>query len=66
MPAAIQAGLVLHAVETAAGLAYGMASALALLADLRSGSLLKGSRALLSMLARAAPAGRVQPEATKP
>jgi uncharacterized membrane protein YbhN (UPF0104 family) len=67
MSTAVQAGLALHAVETAAGLTYGTASALAWLAGLGPGrSLARGSRAVRSAAARAATIGRVQPEATKP
>ncbi len=67
MSTAVQAGLVLHAVETAAGLTYGTASALAWLAGLRPvRGLARGSRAVRSATARAATIGRVQPEATKP
>lgn len=67
MSTAVQAGLVLHAVETAAGLTYGTASALAWLAGLRPvRGLARGSRAVRSAAARAATIGRVQPEATKP
>jgi uncharacterized membrane protein YbhN (UPF0104 family) len=64
MDAAIQAGLVLHAVETAAGLTYGSASAVAWLTGLEP---VRGlSKGLRSAAARAAAAARVQPEATKP
>ena len=66
MSTAVQAGLVLHAVETAAGLTYGTASVLAWLAGLRPvRGLARGSRAVRSA-ARAATIGRPQPEATKP
>lgn len=67
LSAAVQAGLVLHAVETAAGLAYGTTSALAWLAGLRPRrSLARASRTLRSFAARAATARPVEPEATNP
>jgi uncharacterized membrane protein YbhN (UPF0104 family) len=67
MSTAVQAGLVLHAVETAAGLTYGTASALAWLAGLRPvRAAARGSRALRSAATRAATSSRVQAEATKP
>jgi hypothetical protein len=65
MSTAVQAGLALHAIETAAGLTYGSASALAWLAGLKPvRGLARGWRELQSA---AAPAARgVQPEAGGP
>ena len=64
---AVQAGLVLHAVETAAGIAYGTSSSLAWIAGLKPvRGLARSSKALRSAAARAAAAARVQAEATKP
>jgi uncharacterized membrane protein YbhN (UPF0104 family) len=67
MTEAVQAGLVLHAVETAAGIAYGSVASLAWIGGLRPvRGLLRGSKALKSAAARAAAAGQVQADATKP
>ncbi len=66
MSTAVQAGLVLHAVETAAGLTYGTASALTWLAGLKP---VRGAtrswRALRTAVRPPAPA-RPQPEASGP
>jgi uncharacterized membrane protein YbhN (UPF0104 family) len=62
LSAAVQAGLVLHAVETAAGLAYGTTSALAWLAGLGRGRSL-APRRVRAAVARAAPTRRVASEA---
>ena len=62
MTAAVQAGLVLHAVETASGLVYGTASALAWLAGLGPGrSMARSTRALWASAKQAVATGRVQP-----
>ena len=67
MSTAVQAGLVLHAVETAAGLTYGTASALAWLAGLRPvRGTARGWRGLRSAVARTAATARTQPEAGSP
>jgi uncharacterized membrane protein YbhN (UPF0104 family) len=67
MTEAVQAGLVLHAVETAAGMAYGSVASLAWIAGLRPvQSLVRGSKALRSAATRAAAVGRIQADATKP
>ena len=67
MSTAVQAGLVLHAVETAAGLTYGTASALAWLAGLKP---VRGAaqrwRGLRTTLAPTAATARTQPEAGSP
>ena len=63
MSTAVQAGLALHAIETAAGLTYGTASALAWLAGLGPvRGVARGWRALRTTV-RPTAAGRTQPEA---
>jgi uncharacterized membrane protein YbhN (UPF0104 family) len=65
MSTAVQAGLALHAIETAAGLTYGTASALAWLAGLGPvRGIARGWRALRPAVAPAT--GGVQPEAGGP
>jgi uncharacterized membrane protein YbhN (UPF0104 family) len=65
MSTAVQAGLALHAIETAAGLTYGTASALAWLAGLGPvRGVVRGWRALRPAVAPAT--GGVQPEAGGP
>lgn len=67
MSTAVQAGLVIHAVETAAGLTYGTASALAWLAGLKPvRGAARGWRGLRSAAARTAATVRTQPEAGSP
>jgi hypothetical protein len=65
VPDAVLAGLALHAIETAAGLTYGTASALVWLGSLRPfRGLARAPRALRSLTGRAA--GTLEPEATRP
>ena len=64
MSTAVQAGLALHAIETAAGLTYGTASALAWLAAL--GPVRGAARGWRALRTAVLPATRIQPEVGGP
>ena len=64
---AVQAGLVLHAIETAAGLVYGTGATLVWTGGLRTNrSLVRGPRALQQRIVRAVASGRLQAAGSKP
>ena len=64
---AVQAGLVLHAIETAAGLVYGTGATLVWTGGLGTNrSLVRGPRALQQRIVRAVASGRVQAAGSKP
>lgn len=64
---AVQAGLVLHAIETAAGLVYGTGATLVWTGGLGTNrGLVRGPRALQQRIVRAVASGRVQAAGSKP
>ena len=64
---AVQAGLVLHAIETAAGLVYGTGATLVWTGGLGTNrGLMRGPRALHQRIVRAVASGRVQAAGSKP